>query len=104
MTLATAMTAAATFVYWLACLVILAESLNKLERSHLLQPGLRRGVRVVTALKVAAWMLLAIGAAGGVIGPLVQYGAPSGRELVVAVGFAILIVRTRVKDEVLGGS
>lgn len=101
MTIAAAATAAVTFAYWLASLVILAEALNKLERTDMLARGIRWGVRLVNALKVAAWMLLALGAAGGVIGPLVQAGPPTVRELAVALGFAVLIVRTRVKDEVL---
>lgn len=90
-----------TFVYWVACLVVLAESLNKLERTHLLERGMSPGLRLVTALKVLAWLLLAIGAAGGIIEPLLRAGQPGVREVAIVVGFAVLIVRTRIKDEVL---
>lgn len=89
------------FVYWLAGLVVLAEALNKLERTDVRQRGASAGMRMVTALKVLAWLLLAIGAGGAIITPLLPLATPSLRDVAVLAGFAVLIVRTRVKDEVL---
>lgn len=89
------------FAYWLAGLVVLAEALNKLERTDVRQRGASIGARVVTALKVLAWLLLAIGAAGAIITPLLPLANPSLRDVAVLGGFALLIIRTRVKDEVL---
>lgn len=88
-------------VYWCSGLIVLAEALNKLERTDVRQRGATLGMRVVTLLKVLAWLLLAVGAAGAVITPLLPLAAPTVRDVVFELGFAILIVRTRVKDEVL---
>lgn len=89
------------FAYWVSGLIVLAESLNKLERTNVRQQGASIGMRVVTALKILAWLLLAIGAAGAIITPLLPLANPSLRDVAVLGGFALLIIRTRVKDEVL---
>lgn len=104
-----------TFLQWahaLAALVVLAEALNKLERTSPFAPGLSRHKRVVDGLKALAWGLLALGAGGGVASPaLMALGLPHGllsetlrlerptlAETAVMLGFAVLIVRTRVKE------
>ena len=60
--------------HWLAGLIVLAEGLNKLERSAPLQPGLSPRARIVVLLKVAAWVVLVLGAGGAVIRPLIVPG------------------------------
>jgi hypothetical protein len=95
-----------------AGLVVLAEALNKLERCDPLAPGLSRHQRVVDSLKAAAWALLALGAGGAVASPLLLAGGvqaqqaaellrlerPTLAEVLVLAGFAVLIIRTRVKE------
>lgn len=103
------MTVALCWVYWLAALVVLAEALNKLERATPFAPGLSAHARVVDGLKALAWAFLAIGSAGALAGPLLaamgvcsdwvlRLNQPSGSDAAVMVGFAVLIVRTRVKE------
>lgn len=93
----------------LASLVVLAEALNKIERSDvfeghcglrarlrastwLLRPWAWRRQRVVTVLKVLGWACLSVGAAGSVL------TAPTGPNVAVIGGFAVLIVRSRLKE------
>jgi hypothetical protein len=92
-----------------AALVVLAEALNKIERADLFagRNGLRdralaalwllapwgwKRPHVVTVFKVLGWALLSIGSAGAVLEP------PSGPDVAVLCGFALLIVRSRVKE------
>ncbi|MGV0960099.1 MAG: hypothetical protein ACOYB1_09710 [Limnohabitans sp.] len=105
------MTATLQILHWLAGFVVLAEALNKLERTAPFAPGMCRHDRLVDGLKALAWMLLAIGAGGAVIMPvlgglgiqaqmnqIVSHQSPSLSETAVLLGFAVLIVRTRVKE------
>jgi hypothetical protein len=98
-------------LHWLAGFVVLAEALNKLERTAPFAPGLLWSERVVDGLKALAWVLLALGAGGAVASPFlaalgvhgvasqrVVHTVPSFAETVVMLGFAVLIVRTRVKE------
>lgn len=88
------------FVYWVAGLVVLAESLNKLERTDVRAArGQSVRARVVVAAKALAWLLLAIGAAGAVATPLLPLERPGLQHVCTLLGFAVLIVRTRLKDE-----
>lgn len=106
---------AATFIHLLlifAALVVMAEALNKLERCAPHRPGLTGRQRLVDWLKALAWALLALGAGGALVGPALPYlgEVPSWLALVVRIeqptldhasvmlGFAVLIVRTRVKE------
>ncbi|MGQ3001303.1 MAG: hypothetical protein ACT6UH_00715 [Hydrogenophaga sp.] len=96
----------------LAGLIVLAESLNKLERVQPFRLGLRPRDRLVDALKALAWLLLALGAGGALAAPvLLAFGIPEQAtsllmrlerpmldQTLVLVGFAVLIVRTRVKE------
>lgn len=99
-------------LHWLAGFVVLAEALNKLERTAPCAPGMSRHARLVDGLKALAWLLLALGAAGALATPIlvligvdvnpwehVNHRQPTLAETLVMVGFAVLIVRTRVKDE-----
>lgn len=83
-----------------AGLVVLAEALNKLERCWPTQRGLAPRERLCQVLKAMAWFTLALGAGGAIARPLL--GLPEwARDLqavLVLLGMAILIVRTRVKE------
>lgn len=92
----------------LAAFVVLAEALNKIERADLwggrtgrnrlaalaalLRPRSWQREHVVTVLKVAGWCLMSVGAAGSLI------TAPGTPAVLVLAGFALLIVRSRVKE------
>ena len=98
-----------------AGLIVLMESLNKLERAAPFAPGISVRQRLIDGLKALAWALLALGAAGALAGPLLQpmgvvqggagqfihhitQPAPSLADVCVLAGFAVLIVRTRIKE------
>ena len=101
-------------VHFLAGFVTLAEALNKLERTAPLRPGIQPRERATEWLKAVAWSLLALGGAGAVIAPALPFlpvqeptawlpyllpaQTPTLPDVCVIVGFAVLIVRTRVKE------
>lgn len=99
-------------VNWVAALIVLAEAMNKLERSAPLRAGLCPHTRLVEALKALAWLLLALGSAGELAAPImavcdIEPGVaviflgdpnPSLTGTSVLLGFAVLIIRTRVKE------
>lgn len=85
-------------LHWLAALAILAEALNKVERTDPRRSGLTRRERAAEWLKAAAWVLLALGAAGGLVAPLLPQSYRQLADACIVVGFAVLIVRTRVKE------
>lgn len=99
-------------LHWLASLIVLAEALNKLERTAPCARGMTPHQRLVDSLKALAWSLLALGAGGGVIAPallhlgvrpedyseLMRLERPTIAETAVMLGFAVLIIRTRVKE------
>lgn len=78
--------------------VILAEALNKLERTAPCAHGLSRRQRVLQWLKGVAWILLALGAAGVIAGPIFGNDLRNFREACMYAGFVVLIVRTRIKE------
>lgn len=97
--------------HWFAGLIVLAEALNKLERTAPFAPGMTAHDRLVDGLKALAWLLFSIGSGGAVVTPLLLYAGvhvnpweridhqhPSLAETAVLLGFAVLIVRTRVKE------
>lgn len=105
------MNAAMLVIHWVAAFLVMAEALNKLERTSPFAPGMSPRARVVDGLKALAWLLLALGAGGALIGPLLQplgiadpaspalaHVRPSAAEVCVMLGFAVLIIRTRVKE------
>lgn len=92
------MIAALQALHWLAGLIVLAEALNKLERTAPFACGLRPRTRAVVALKAIAWFLLALGGAGAVVTPLLHLEPPTLQDACVIGGFAVLIVRTRLKE------
>ncbi|MCZ8074030.1 MAG: hypothetical protein O9341_07835 [Paucibacter sp.] len=85
-------------LHLLAGLVILAEALNKLERTAPLRAGLAPRERITETLKATAWALLALGGGGAVAAPFLHLGPPTLQDTCIAAGFAVLIVRTRVKE------
>ncbi|MFN7041668.1 MAG: hypothetical protein ACK4OH_10930 [Acidovorax temperans] len=101
-------------IHFTAGLLVLAEALNKLERTAPLRPGLKPRERATEWLKAVAWSLLALGGAGAVISPALPFlpvqepstwlpyllpaQTPTLPDVCVIVGFAVLIVRTRVKE------
>ena len=86
-------------LHWGAGLVVLAEALNKLERTQWVWRGCTWWARTALVLKVVAWIALSIGAAGAVAGPAVAAPRPQLDDVLVLLGFATLCIRTRVKDE-----
>lgn len=95
----------------LAGLIVLAEALNKMERTDPLAPGLPARRRLVEWLKGIAWLLLGLGASGALAAPVLtslgihslpshwlRLERPTLAEVLVLAGFAVLIVRTRVKE------
>lgn len=98
-------------VHIVAAVIVLFEALNKLERVTPFAPGMTPHQRVVDGLKALAWFFLALGAGGALVGPLLGprgIHAPSVQFLIcqnpalsdvcLLAGFAVLIVRTRVKE------
>lgn len=80
-------------------LVVLAEAINKLYRTRPCLPGITPHQRLLEWLKALAWLLLAVGAGGAVIGLIfAQPEPPHLRELCTTAGFVVLIVRTRFKE------
>lgn len=95
----------------LAGFIVLAEALNKLERTNPCARGLVARERSTEWLKAIAWLLLALGAGGALAAPvlllcgvqsadtpLLRLDHPTLAETSVLFGFAVLIVRTRVKE------
>jgi hypothetical protein len=85
-------------LHWIAALLILAEAMNKAERTDALRGGLTRRERAAEWLKGIAWVLLALGSAGVLVAPLLPPAALHLADDCVCIGFAVLIVRTRVKE------
>lgn len=105
------MMTALQILHFVAALVVLAEALNKLERTTPFAPGLTCHARLVDGLKALAWALLALGAGCTVAAPLLlgngltanymplfDNNPPLIDETAVMLGFAVLIVRTRIKE------
>ena len=90
--------AALSIVHWVAGVIVLAEALNKLERTAPCRPGLMARERATEWLKAIAWALLAVAGAGAFITPLLPLEQPTLQDACALLGFAVLIVRTRVKE------
>ena len=106
--------------HFIAGAIVLAEALNKLERTDPAARGLSPRARLVEGLKALAWFFLSLGAGGAVAAPLLiamgfptialdlphsigsvvlmRLERPTVDQLFVLVGFAVLIVRTRLKE------
>jgi len=88
----------------LAGLIIVAEAMNKLHRTAPCAAGLSCHGRIVAILKACAWLLLGFGGGAVLFAPVFALLQPNGiaptslSETSTMVGFAILIIRTRVKE------
>ncbi|WP_310613723.1 hypothetical protein [Limnohabitans sp.] len=98
-------------LHFIGGFIVLAEALNKLERTNPCACSLDARERVTEWLKALAWLLLAIGAGGALAtpvlllcgvqsaeAPLLRLEPPTIAETAVLLGFATLIVRTRIKE------
>ena len=92
------MTATLSAIHFLSGLIVLAEALNKLERTAPCAPDLAPRLRATEWLKACAWALLAIGGAGAAITPLLCLEPPTLQDVCIVLGFAVLIIRTRIKE------
>ncbi|WP_284214553.1 hypothetical protein [Comamonas jiangduensis] len=92
------MTSIAIALLFLLGVLVLAESLNKLERTAPFAKGLTSRQRLLSWLKAIAWLLLAWAGAGALVGPFFGQAPPTLRELAMFGGFTTLIVRTRFKE------
>lgn len=102
-------------LHWICGLIVVAEALNKLERADLFDgkrglwprlgalawlatPWRWKRMRVVAVLKVLGWALMAIGAAGALATPFLHLERPTLQDVAVIGGFALLIVRSRLRE------
>jgi hypothetical protein len=98
-------------INFVAAIIVLAEALNKLERTCPFAPGLTRHDRLVDGLKSLAWALLALGSGCTVVQPLLlgngmqpnyfplfDGSVPLIDRTAMMLGFAVLIIRTRIKE------
>lgn len=92
------MTTLIAIVHWISGVIVLAEALNKLERTAPCRKGLRPRERATEALKALAWALLAVGGGMALLTPFLPLERPTLQDVSVLLGFAVLIVRTRVKE------
>ena len=89
---------ALALINWIAGFIVLAEALNKLERTVLFARGRSTREFIVNALKCAGWVLLALGSGGVVIAPVLGLSNVPAYESIFNVGFALLVLRTRVRE------
>lgn len=87
-----------TVILFVLGVMVLAEALNKLERTRPCAHGLSRRGRLQQWLKAIAWVLLACAGAGAMVGPMFGHPPPSPREACIYAGFVVLIIRTRFKE------
>ena len=90
-------------LHWIAGLIVLAEALNKLERSRPFRSSLSPRLRLVEWLKTLGWTALATGSVAAVFMPLLVPGTYQVwlrplTDTAVLIGFALLIIRTRVRE------
>ena len=86
-------------VQLIAAFIVEAEALNKIERADPRTLSVRSRAGWVAILKVAGWVVLAIGAGGALMTPLVPGAqAPDWWNVCTLAGFAVLIVRTRLRE------
>ena len=85
-------------VYTVAGIIVLAEALNKLERTCPFEPGLSIRERTVVWLKTLGWIALAIGGAGAAGSSVLFRAPPNPGEVFTMVGFALLIIRSRIGE------
>lgn len=92
------MTSLSIAVLFLLGVLVLAESLNKLERTAPCAKGITSRQRLLAWLKAIAWVQLAFAGGGAVVGSFFGEAPPTLRELCLFGGFSTLIIRTRFKE------
>jgi hypothetical protein len=81
-----------------AGIVVLAEALNKLERTDLRCQWLTPRQRLITAMKAASWSAIALAAGGAIVGPMLQASSPTLGDAAMMAGFAGLVIRSRLQE------
>lgn len=84
-------------LHWAAAFVIIAEALNKLERTDPFDRRLCRRARVVAWLGVTAWTALALGSAGILVAPMLSFVWPLTPDVAVVWGLALWIISMRTR-------
>ena len=100
-------------IHWLAGVVVLAEALNKLERTTPFAPNLPHRKRLSDGFKTVAWTLMALGAGSALMAPVIgdfgltgpasqmlSHAKPSVAETASMLGFAVHIIYARLKEPV----
>ena len=85
-------------VYWLAAIIVLAEALNKLQRTDLLRRGLKPMQRLSVGLNVLGWMLFAVASAGAIVSPVMSGHAVRLQDAALMTGLAVFILHRRLKE------
>ena len=93
---------AQTIFHSVVGLIVLAEALNKLERTDVLAPGLGPRERVVVVLKALGWCCIALGAGGVMVLGLMPRGYLELGYSLMVLGFALLVLRSRVRETPAG--
>ena len=92
-------------LYSAAGLIVLMEALNKLERTAPLHIcGLSTRERAVLWLKATAWLLLTFGGGGALMTLVLDGNDPTAREMCMTLGFACLVLRSRIRELIPGES
>lgn len=86
-----------SILHWVAAFVIIAEALNKLERTDPFNRNLSPRARVVAWLGVASWSSIALGAAGVLVAPLLAFAWPLTPDIAVVWGLALWIITMRTR-------
>ena len=92
------MTLAMQMLHVLLGLVLLAEGLNKLERSDPLARGLTARERTAEFLRAGGWFCITLGSAGLLVAAWVPASWVHAGYLVIVTGSACLVVRGRVRE------
>ncbi len=91
------MTTLVAAVHWLAALIVLAESLNKLERADLRSRNATLRGRLAAWLAVGAWTVLAAASAGVLVAPFTSVVWPVTPDSVAVWGIALWVVSMRTR-------
>lgn len=86
----------------LAGLIVLAEGVNKLERTDVAAHGLNSRQRATVMLKAAGWFCLVLGAGGSAFCALLPLEYVRLGYALTVIGFALLVVRSRVRETAPG--
>ncbi len=92
-------------ILWLICilaaLVILGEALNKIIRASpraARRSGAGARAELLAWLKGVSWIMFALGAGGVFARLLFNQSLPDPDALLVLVGLAVIVIRSRVKE------